>query len=125
MKNFIFHLKISLQISIRHAGFLYFIRKMCSLKITYLCQKILIVIFYYEIFRISYNSQTLYVCIYYIYIHIYIYIIKLYTLYTHIHIHTHIYRDMGLGRQWELVMYREARCAVLHGVTNSQTRLRD
>ena len=70
-----------------------------------------------------------YMCVYIIYIYthtyIYIYIIKLYTLYTHIHIHTHIYRDMGLGRQWELVMYREARCAVLHGVTNSQTRLRD
>ena len=29
--------------------------------------------------------------------------------------------DMGLGRLWELVM--EAWCAVIHGVTKSQTRL--
>ena len=33
--------------------------------------------------------------------------------------------DMNLGRLWELVMHREARCAVVHGVTKSQTRLRD
>ena len=31
--------------------------------------------------------------------------------------------DMGLGRLWELVMDREARCAVVHRVTKSQTRL--
>ena len=31
--------------------------------------------------------------------------------------------DMGLGRLWELVMEREASCAVVHGVTKSQTRL--
>jgi len=33
--------------------------------------------------------------------------------------------DMGLGGLWELVMYREARHAVVHGVTKSQTRLGD
>ena len=31
--------------------------------------------------------------------------------------------DVGLGRLWELVMNREAWCAVIHGVTKSQTRL--
>ena len=31
--------------------------------------------------------------------------------------------DMGLGRLWELVMEREAWCAVDHGVTKSQTEL--
>ena len=29
--------------------------------------------------------------------------------------------DMGLGGLWELVMDREAWCAVIHGVTKSQT----
>ena len=29
--------------------------------------------------------------------------------------------DMGLGELWELVMDREAWCAVIHGVTWSQT----
>ena len=33
--------------------------------------------------------------------------------------------DMGLGRLRELVMGREAWCAVIHGVTKSQTRLSD
>jgi len=31
--------------------------------------------------------------------------------------------DMGLGGLWDLVMDREAWCAAIHGVTNSQTRL--
>ena len=31
--------------------------------------------------------------------------------------------DMGLGRLWELVIDRKAWCAVIHGVTKSQTRL--
>ena len=33
--------------------------------------------------------------------------------------------DMSLGVLWELVMDREAWHAVVHGVTKSQTRLRD
>ena len=31
--------------------------------------------------------------------------------------------DMGLGGLWELVMNREAWCAVVHWVAKSQTRL--
>ena len=33
--------------------------------------------------------------------------------------------DMGLGELQELVMDSEASCAAVHGVTKSQTRLRD
>ena len=29
--------------------------------------------------------------------------------------------DMGLGGLWELVMDREAWCAVVHGITKSRT----
>ena len=31
--------------------------------------------------------------------------------------------DMSLGEVWELVMDREAQCAVIHGIAKSQTRL--
>ena len=33
--------------------------------------------------------------------------------------------DMGLGRVWELVIYREAWCAAVHETTKSRTRLSD
>ena len=33
--------------------------------------------------------------------------------------------DMSLNELWELVMDREARHAVIHGVSRSQTRLSD
>ena len=33
--------------------------------------------------------------------------------------------DMSLSELWELVRDREAWCAVIHGVTKSQTRLSD
>ena len=33
--------------------------------------------------------------------------------------------DMGLGGLWELVMDKEAWCAMIHGATKSQTRLSD
>ena len=33
--------------------------------------------------------------------------------------------DMSLSELWELVMYREAWCATIHGIAKSRTRLRD
>ena len=32
-------------------------------------------------------------------------------------------KDLGMGGLWELVMDRETWCAMVHGVTKSQTQL--
>ena len=37
----------------------------------------------------------------------------------------HQLNDMSLSELWEMVMDREAWCVAIHGVTKSQTRLRD
>ena len=34
-------------------------------------------------------------------------------------------RDMSLSKLWKIVKDREARCAAVHGVTKSRTRLSD
>ena len=33
--------------------------------------------------------------------------------------------DMNVSKPWEIAKDREARCAAVHGVANSQTQLRD
>ena len=55
---------------------------------------------------------------------VYVYIYNTY-VYTYVYIHISIYRDMDLGGIWELVMDRDAWCAVVHGFAKSLTQLRD